>query len=98
RFDCDWSSDVCSSDLQAIPAREAAVPNPALEMFEEASDCSPEPTQQRVIGERDDHAVMAADAVFAALATANWQTVETIGSEAPRSEERREGKLGMQEL
>src|SRR2546430_12316735 len=25
RFDCDWSSDVCSSDLSAGPVREALV-------------------------------------------------------------------------
>src|SRR2546430_12424597 len=26
RFDCDWSSDVCSSDLVAMPAERAYVP------------------------------------------------------------------------
>src|SRR5256886_4678479 len=26
RFDCDWSSDVCSSDLPLAAAREAGVP------------------------------------------------------------------------
>src|SRR2546430_3909577 len=33
RFDCDWSSDVCSSDLEAKLARDAAV-----ERVEELSD------------------------------------------------------------
>src|SRR5256886_9652254 len=26
RFDCDWSSDVCSSDLSAVPYMKTAVP------------------------------------------------------------------------
>src|SRR5688572_31575660 len=26
RFDCDWSSDVCSSDLFGLPTREAISP------------------------------------------------------------------------
>src|SRR2546430_10647267 len=30
-FDCDWSSDVCSSDLQAMPAKEATPFSQALD-------------------------------------------------------------------
>src|SRR2546430_5516633 len=30
RFDCDWSSDVCSSDLAAPRATSPPIPNPLL--------------------------------------------------------------------
>src|SRR3989475_5147163 len=33
RFDCDWSSDVCSSDLSSLIRRNTTIPTSAKELF-----------------------------------------------------------------
>src|SRR2546430_11458898 len=55
RFDCDWSSDVCSSDLQTVFHRGPNVPRPAQEKLS-PPECSTGSTLQiaepAVIAER----------------------------------------------
>src|SRR6266853_3892049 len=46
RFDCDWSSDVCSSDLAIPPCR---LPHPPThEPWEWSADFAPSPREERL--------------------------------------------------
>src|SRR2546430_14934569 len=86
-FDCDWSSDVCSSDLLYVPDAEHIIPNlRKLTDFAHGHDV-------RIVASADDHVAEHAEI----SATPDWKTTfpphclrGTPGQK--RSEERRVGK------
>src|SRR2546430_4266222 len=76
RFDCDWSSDVCSSDL----SRQGSPPPPQC-----GGLTLPEPD-----GERQFSPIEAAEGILAGMQ--NRPEIRHGGDRAYRSEERRVGK------
>src|SRR5205085_9340433 len=86
RFDCDWSSDVCSSDLTStvfhIAAR--ALATHALSIFGDHSDVM----SARSCG----WAMLFANSVQETMDFALVSQAATLRSRLPRSEERRVGK------
>src|SRR2546430_11546531 len=78
RFDCDWSSDVCSSDLQGATDPGADLREPEIPYAEQEQDA---PHEVMEVGASDDDIV-----------ERTFPCMNGVGDGADRSEERRVGK------
>src|SRR5688572_31307312 len=51
RFDCDWSSDVCSSDLLTVPAAQAQTLDSQIVMYDRLLQLDPANREARILRE-----------------------------------------------
>src|SRR5205085_5862427 len=89
RFDCDWSSDVCSSDLESADTGAGGV-----ELCGSGGCLAPGEVWRALLEERRDPFVIVLGEAQTAHLVALQVQLLVEGATATRSEERRVGKEG----